>query len=358
MLIDMVFENDCFIIEFKRGMMSMMILQLNQSAYENGKKSGEYFKKTMSLEALNQALGSDKKRKWNDKYEALLLRLKKEYPCYYDEIRGKAEGLQVDFKEYFMLMCPELSQIQNEQCTTILCKKENGHYLLCHNEDDRYIGGNFCLAKIKVDEKHWFVTNDMVNMPFGNGISWNSDGIVKTINYTHEESFNENELPRYFKQRFLSEASSIEDCIERCKKMKTASGFHVNIIDLKSHQAASIEVYKEDVSVKWIEDFAVHSNHYVHNDYSQEPKCDEGSNSLFRYHQALKMMKESQKEVGCIKNILDYQGIDFMHSIYQDENAEQRTIFNFLFDTEYPEKIKLDIYVLNEKKSLDYFKLD
>ena len=38
-----------------------------------------------------------------------------------------------------------------------------------------------------IDDNNWFVTNDMYNMPFGNGISWNSYGIVKTINYCHDK---------------------------------------------------------------------------------------------------------------------------------------------------------------------------
>lgn len=336
----------------------MVILQLNQNPYENGKKSGEYFRKTMSEEALKQALKSDEKREWNRQYEYLLERLRSEYPIYYEEILGKAEGLRVDFKEYFMLLCPELSEIKNEHCTTIVCKKENGHCLLCHNEDDQYIEGNFCLAKVKIGENRWFVTNDMVNMPFGNGISWNSDGIVKTINYTHEEIVDENELPRYFRQRHLSEASSIEDLIERCKGMKGASGFHVNAIDVKSLEAVSIEVYKDGIDVVNIDNFYVHSNHYIHADYAKCPKADKESNSLFRLYQADAMMKEAKKEAQSIKRILNYRGEDNEHSIFQDEKASQRTIFNFMFDTEYPKRLELDIYALDEKKTLDYFKLD
>lgn len=338
-------------------MMKTMILQLDQSPYKNGKKSGAYFKKTMDEKALQKALRKEEQLEWNSQYESLLQRLKKEYPVYYAEILGKAESLQVDFKEYFMLLCPELRQIKNEQCTTVVCKKENGHCLICHNEDDQYIEGNFCLAKIKTGEGRWFVTNDMVNMPFGNGVSWNSDGIVKTINYTHEEKVNDKELPRYFLQRHLSEASSIQDLIQRCEEMKRASGFHVNAIDVNKQEAVSIEVYKEGIDVEKIDDFYVHSNHYMHKEYAQGVKTDEGSNSLFRLHQADTMMKKADKEKENVKKILDYRGVDNEHSIFQDENAQQRTIFNFMYDTEQG-TIEFDIYIFNEKRILDYFKLD
>ena len=53
----------------------------------------------------------------------------------------------------------------------------------------------------------------MYNMPFGNGVSWNSYGIVKTINYCHDEVKNLDNYPRYFLQRHISEAKSIEQLI-------------------------------------------------------------------------------------------------------------------------------------------------
>jgi hypothetical protein len=74
-------------------------------------------------------------------------------------------------------------------------------------------------------------------------MSWNSYGIVKTVNYCHDEDINLDNLPRYFSQRHLTEAKSIDEMISRCKEMKVASGFHINAIDINNNIAVSIEAY-------------------------------------------------------------------------------------------------------------------
>ena len=51
----------------------------------------------------------------------------------------------------------------------------------------------------------------MYNMPYGNGPSWNTYGLVKTINYLHDEDHEITHLPRYFAQRHISEATSLDD---------------------------------------------------------------------------------------------------------------------------------------------------
>lgn len=157
------------------------ILYLNKSPYENGKLSGEYFKNNVKIdiETIKNLLLNDSIK---NKIKIQFNNLKKEYPKYYDEVIGKADGLGLDRLNYFAVLCPEITDINFEHCTTIMCKKDNGNYIISHNEDDDYIEGNFCLSKVMIDDNNWFVTNDMYNMPFGNGISWNSYGIVKTIN--------------------------------------------------------------------------------------------------------------------------------------------------------------------------------
>ena len=242
------------------------ILYLNNTPYENGKLSGEYFRKNViiNLEEINNVLLNNDIK---NQIVSQLDNLKNEYPKYYDETIGKADGLGIDRLTYFAIMCPEIADIKFEHCTTIMCKKGNGSFIISHNEDGDYIEGNFCLSKVKIDNDNWFLTNDMYNMPFGNGISWNSYGIVKTINYCHDDNVDIKNHPRYFLQRHISEARSIDDLIKRCKEMKVASGFHVNAIDINNNVAVSIEVYSDSIDVEYIDDYYVHSNHFIHKDY-------------------------------------------------------------------------------------------
>lgn len=331
------------------------ILYLNNSPYENGKLSGEYFRKNViiNLEKINNVLLNNDIK---NQIVKQLDNLKNEYPKYYDETIGKADGLGIDRLTYFAIMCPEITDINFEHCTTIMCKKDNGSFIISHNEDDDYVEGNFCLSKVKIDNDNWLVTNDMYNMPFGNGISWNSYGIVKTINYCHDDNVYINNYPRYFLQRHISEATSIDDLINRCREMKVASGFHVNAIDINNNVAVSIEVYTNGIDVEYINEYYIHSNHFIHKDYLVNQKTDSGSNSIFRLNKAKELFESNNKDLNSIKNILAYRSKEnkFDNSILQTIDDPYITLFNFSFDTENKNIIYLNSYTNNEQLELQY----
>ena len=335
----------------------MEILNLNGTPYENGKKSGEFF-----LERLNLNLKEIEEKLYTDDsikkaVEFQFNKLKNTFPKYYEEIIGKADGLKIDRLVYFSIMCPEIMDLNFEHCTTIVYKKNNGKFMISHNEDDEYIDGNFCLSKVKIDDENWFITNDMYNMPFGNGVSFNSYGIVKTINYCHDENWVIDYTPRYFSQRHIAESSSIDDLIKRCKEINNASGYHVTAIDINTNVAVSIEVYNDTIDVVYINDCFVHSNHFLRGKYSNKLSLDMGSNSFFRYSKAKEMLlNNSIKSLIDLKDILDYRSKDdtFFESILQTKNDQYETIFNFSYDTENKEKLFFDVYALGEKVSLDY----
>ena len=337
--------------------MNTTILTLNKTSYENGKTSGQYFKSVLNPEILKDT-PLKKRPELKEKCIHMMHKLQKEYPDYYEETIGKADGLEMDPIDYFSIMCPELFNFGFEHCTTIITKKDNGHFILSHNEDDNYIEQNFCLSKVYTDEHNWFMTNDMYNMPFGNGISYNSHGIIKTINYTHEEDIHPDELPRYYGQRYISEAESLEDLIKRCQTMKTASGFHVTAIDTNTLKAVSIEVYPDSISIIPVDNWYVHTNHYIHNTHKDNPKTDEGSNSIFRLHKAQQLIQHAEKTTDSIRQVLNYRSPEnrFDNSILQTTDDPYITLFNFTVDTEHLNHVKLNVKITNETIELEYKK--
>lgn len=337
--------------------MNTTILTLNKTSYENGKTSGQYFKSVLNPEILKDT-PLKKRPELKEKCIHMMHKLQKEYPDYYEETIGKADGLEMDHIDYFSIMCPELFNFGFEHCTTIITNKDNGHFILSHNEDDNYIEHNFCLSKVYTDEHNWFMTNDMYNMPFGNGISYNSHGIIKTINYTHEEDIYPDELPRYYGQRYISEAESLEDLIKRCQTMKTASGFHVTAIDTNTLKAVSIEVYPDSISIIPVDNWYVHTNHYIHNTHKDNPKTDEGSNSIFRLHKAQQLIQHAEKTTDSIRQVLNYRSPEnrFDNSILQTTDDPYITLFNFTVDTEHLDHVKLNVKITNETIELEYKK--
>lgn len=313
----------------------MKVLHLNGTPYEKGKISGNFFKKVIQKSIpFYENLLHDLEIKQTS--NLLLLELKETYPDYYEEIKGKADGAKVDFQAFFLMMCPELFE-KIDHCTTIICKDKDGKFILSHNEDDNYDENNFCLSKIYTEDG-WFATNDIFNMPFGNGYSWNSFGIIKTINYCFDPFPNLNNLSRYFAQRHISEASSIDDLIKRCKELKPASGFHVNAIDINKNIAVSIEVFCDDVDVKFIDDSFIHSNHFLRGKFAKKPILEKDSNSIFRLSKATELFnKTNTKNLKNIYNILMYRSKedDFETSIFQTEKDPYLTGSNFSYDKDH-----------------------
>ena len=318
----------------------------------NGKLSWKYFSKVkFDIKYIENLLFDNIVK---NKIEVLFDKLRKEYPKYYDEVIGKADGIWIDRLTYFSILCPEIVNKYSEHCTTIMCKKDNGNFVISHNEDDNYLKGNFCVSKVKIDDKNRFVTNDMYEMPFWNGMSWNSYWIVKTINYCHDEEINLDNYPRYFAQRHLTEAKSIEDLINRCKEISIASWFHVNVIDINRNIAATIEVHSNKIDVEYIDDFYIHSNHFIHKKYWKYPKADKWSNSIFRFNECKKLFKERTME--SIQKILSYKTQKNQLSILQTKrrSSTHMTLYNFSYDVDNKNIIYLNDYMHGEAIKLDY----
>lgn len=326
------------------------ILYLDKSPYENWKISWEYFKNVKyNIEEIENLLENNEIK---SKIEKQFNNLKNEYPKYYDEVIWKADGIWIDSLTYFSVLCPEIIGKYSDHCTTIMCKKNNGKFIISHNEDDHYIEGNFCISKVRIDDNNWFVTNDMYEMPFWNGMSWNTYGIVKTINYCHDENINLDNYPRYFAQRYLTEAKSIDDLIKKCKEIKVASWFHVNAIDINNNIAVSIEIYTDGIDVKYIDDYYIHSNHFIHNEYINNQKEDIWSNSIFRFNKSKELFWENTME--WIQKVLSYRWFDNQNSILQVNENSHMTLYNFSYDIDNKDTIYLNDYIDNEKFGLKY----
>jgi hypothetical protein len=340
--------------------MKTTVLRLNKDHYSNGKTSGQFFKQAIQNAIDDYARAITDPAVWR-KCQLVLDKLQKIYPEYVDEAKGKAAGAAVDFKAYWAMMCPEIiGRKRVEHCTTIICKDAEGKYSLSHNEDGHFQLDNFCLAKISQGDD-WLVTNDggdsKGSMPFGNGFSWNSHGIVKTINYCNEPSAVTGNIPSYFLQRHISDARSIDDLINRCHDFRPASGFHVNALDRNSNTAVSIEVYPDGVDVVYIDDSYIHSNHYIRGKYINQPHLDKGSNSIFRLYKARELMdKLNNRDISSLRQVLGYRDAlnRYSYSIFQNAKDPYVTGMNFSYSVADPDKVYLDVHLFNEKLVLDY----
>jgi len=207
-----------------------------------------------------------------------------------------------------------------------------------------------------------------VPLPFGNGFSWNSHGIIKTINYCYEPYPDCRNIPRYFLQRHISEAASIDDFIKRCGELPVASGFHSIVIDINLNRAISVEVYPDGISTKEIENYYIHTNHYIHDKWENNIQVEKGSNSIFRIEKASAIMSDlvatyedmNSIPLESVKSILAYRGHDntFENSIWQSMDDPCFTVANLSWDSTKNHELDLSFYLTKEKINLNYYDFD
>lgn len=317
----------------RTGCYMMEILKLYGTPYENGYTSGKYFSRWIKPDLSKPVAYLQKYPIFRSYVGKMMAELEHRFDVYYAETIGKADGLGIDRTVYCALMCTEEITDHDEHCSTIMIKNQDGSISLCHNEDDIYVEGNFVIAHVKEPDGTTFYTNDMYNMPFGNGFCINSNGLVRTINFCYENSPHQKGLSRFYSQRHIAGSLSLSDMIRRIGESKPASGYHINLVDTMNHYGYSIEVHPDKVCAVILKDFMIHTNHYVHGIQEEEWNTDPLGNSEFRYHRIRQLLCEKQKcDMNALCDILSDHTEDPVASILQCHAIQNQTIFRFMYD--------------------------
>lgn len=328
------------------------------TAYERGKISGTELRQSIqnSVDNYKDLLNNKEIMKKVNRVKAIV---ENTFPEYVEEIKGRADGALVNRELYFLMMCAEILN-EGVGCTSLVYKREDGTFLLAHNEDDSYRPLSAAITKCERPDE-WFITYDYCNMPFGNAFSFNSHGIVKTINYCYSNDINIEGIPRYFIQRHISEAKSLEDFINRCNIPNRASGFHAIALDIFKNKCISIEVTASDISVEEIENYYVHTNHYIHKSINRGiVNLQEGSTSNFRLNKGNELLREAIESQGEKLNInsfieiLNYRGKNYYDSILALKDEPNFTCARFAIDTREKNNVWLEFFDTFEGFSMDY----
>ena len=88
-------------------MQKTKILYLDGSPYDNGNKSGRYFKNNVNIN-INKIINILSNDKIKIEVKKQMDNLKEQFPRYYEEVIGKADGLGIDHLTYFAILCPEI----------------------------------------------------------------------------------------------------------------------------------------------------------------------------------------------------------------------------------------------------------
>ena len=239
---------------------------------------------------LNNFVDNEEFKNSSRELDAAHEHCKQHFPRYLRELQGIADGADVDFWKLLYFNLPELSH-SDSGCTSIAIREAN-KTLLVHNEDsvgeERAQDG--FLVHYSLPDVSFYAFAFAGELP-GTSYGWNSHGTFFTCNDLYlgfDVGLEGGRVSRTFVARQLMEATDIDDAVTKLKSGHSASGYH-NFIG-KEDRLASVEQFRDEVSVEVVAGTDVHTNHYLHPRFAA--KMESYKHSRMRYDRVNTLLRE------------------------------------------------------------------
>lgn len=235
------------------------------------------------------------------------------YSQYVDEMRGIAEGANVDFDDVMVLNAMEAvttDALHLTRCTSMAVNEErttDGHVLAAHNEDwipeDE---GDVMVISAKPDKEPPFLA-----MTYGGllpNVGFNAYGIAQLIDSVYPADSRIG-IPRLVVARAVLSSHRISGAIGRTLVQHRAAGYN-HLLVHESGEMYSIEVSARKFEILYAHDgYMVHTNHYLDPQMKQvEKDPEELLSSRVRYFRASRLLHQTEKH-----NIKSLQAIQKDH---------------------------------------------
>lgn len=254
-----------------KNIISIEQIDVSGPHYEVGYAIGEKFslKIHRALDAYRPALEKIRDyhhtRRGQTKYQNLISLHRSQYPEYFNEYEGIADGAGVSFEDMFLAnMRGEYRgylQAPPHGCSDISLVTEE-MALIGHNEDGSpAFCGNTYIVHAKIKGKPSFTAFTYPGFLCGNAFGFNSEGICFSVDDVQPQGVQIG-YGRHFLARSLLDACSMQDAIERVTIPDRASGFSYTIGSIKERRIVQVEVAPESYNIRELQGFNFHANHY------------------------------------------------------------------------------------------------
>jgi len=279
------------------------------------------------------------------RYEKLRELATSYFPQYMEEIRGISEGSGVDFQDLVILNFKYEYPLTS--CSTIVFKIGN-RIILGHNEDnDKENEENSFLIIARPRHGTPFISYCYPGMIPGNAFSFNSNGIIMTGNAMPTPDLRVG-VPRHLIDRFVIEAPTIDDAVERALFSRRASGFSYNLASLREKRVINLETTSQKHYLTEVNGRFFHTNHYVSSGLNNV-KQRIGKSSLQRYRKGIETINKIDEvsEQSVIETLSSAENKPY--SIYASGGrGSSWTLYTAIFNIS--DTILLKIYARKERK--------
>ncbi|MBX8518999.1 C45 family peptidase [Pseudomonas cichorii] len=191
-------------------------------------------------------------------------RVQDEFPRYWQELEGLADGLRLPLDEVFMWNCrgDYVHPQSVDGCTTVFGPTRGGT-LIAHNEDGfPQLRGHCALLHATPDSGLAFTSFIYPGSLPGHTLAVNERGLVATVNNIRPLQIPPG-IPRQILGRATLDASTIDEAIAVVTRTDRAGAFHHTFGQVGSARVFSVEACAEGSNVSEIQWPAGHSNHLV-----------------------------------------------------------------------------------------------
>ncbi|MBN2432224.1 MAG: hypothetical protein JXQ27_12160 [Acidobacteria bacterium] len=213
------------------------------------------------------------------------------FPQLMEELRGMADGAHLPLDDLFLLnVKAEIgarlfgAEVKDPGCSSVYLVRD-GERTLLHNEDGhRVFADNMFLLQATPPSGVSFTVLVYPGTLPGNGPGINTRGIIQTTNFIAARDSHVG-VPRYFLNRAVLEAESLDDAIDRATFTPRAFAYHHNLASVPENRLISLEVTPERHSIVEPLETYCHTNHLIHEattGYAQDEVYVRAS-SLTRY---------------------------------------------------------------------------
>ncbi len=319
------------------------LLQVDGTNYEMGYQTGKHF--ATQIARILQANHKFQLIYANDKNnpakaDQVIRLIQENLPQFMDEIRGIAEGSSQEIRSIILLNLWHL--YDEENCSTVIFKTPTKIFI-GHNEDHckSMCDDSYYLHMKLPDNTDIFSHSYPGCLPgFSNG--FNSHGLVITCNSV-PDPIKEIGIPRTFIGRWMLEATTIDEAVERAAKfVPRGGGVSYNIASLKEKRVVNLEITGNESALTEITERFFHSNHYISDTFSYvKIPSDDFSTSRIRYERGSELLPQFEmNEKGALKILWD-EHVFMKHQI-GPSNVVYMTLNTSIF--EIAEEIQVKIY--------------
>lgn len=192
--------------------------------------------------------------------EKALIRHKKAFPEFVQELEGIANGAGVDFLSLFAFNCFEdriSFKSHEEKCTTIFWPDKKGGFIGHNEEEFGFNYGKLLLVQADVADKGSFLSLNYPGILCGDSISINSHGMIHTIDTIYPLKITRNGYARSFIGRALLESSSLKQTKQVLAKFPNFEGLYILAYSKNEKKCIGIETYGNKISVMNLKEIRV-----------------------------------------------------------------------------------------------------